>query len=81
MEETAMKALGRGFDLAYDFRLRFAKAARLVEVDQANVRGVAVPCRRPAPVPLRCTRLQSGWATRSCDSFDLKFFDVIAKLC
>jgi hypothetical protein len=43
--EGALAALGRGFDLANDFRLRFAKGARgrLVELDEKHLHDVAIP--------------------------------------
>ena len=38
------RALGAGFDLTSDFRLRFAKLRRrLVDLDEAGVRDVPVP--------------------------------------
>ncbi|EAZ23020.1 hypothetical protein OsJ_06716 [Oryza sativa Japonica Group] len=36
-------ALGAGFDLTSDFRLKFAKEGRLVELDEAGARDVPVP--------------------------------------
>ncbi|KAF3323731.1 MACPF domain-containing protein [Carex littledalei] len=43
--EAALAALGRGFDLANDFRLRFAKGGRgrLVELDEKSLHDVAIP--------------------------------------
>lgn len=43
--EAALAALGRGFDLANDFRLRFAKGerGRLVELDDKILHDVAIP--------------------------------------
>ncbi|XP_006647301.1 MACPF domain-containing protein At1g14780-like [Oryza brachyantha] len=42
--ERAARALGAGFDLTSDFRLRFAKEGRrLVELDEAGARDVPVP--------------------------------------
>lgn len=42
MEVRAMEALGKGFDLTSDFRLKFTKE-RLVELDHQNKRDVIVP--------------------------------------
>lgn len=41
--ERAAMALGAGFDLTSDFRLKFAKEGRLVELDEAGARDVPVP--------------------------------------
>lgn len=44
MEMRALEALGKGFDFASDFRLKFAKGGgRLVVVDELNKRDVVVP--------------------------------------
>lgn len=46
VEVRAMEALGKGFDLSSDFRLKFAKGCdggRLVVIDEANKRDIAVP--------------------------------------
>lgn len=42
MEVRAMEALGSGFDLASDFKLKFAKG-RVVVLDERNTRDVVVP--------------------------------------
>ncbi|KAH9679987.1 MACPF domain-containing protein [Citrus sinensis] len=42
--EVAMEALGKGFDLTSDFRLRFAKGSqRLVVLDEVNKRDLLIP--------------------------------------
>ncbi|KAK2641710.1 hypothetical protein Ddye_023473 [Dipteronia dyeriana] len=42
--EEAMEALGKGFDLTSDFRLRFTKGGgRLVVVDEFNKRDISIP--------------------------------------
>lgn len=46
VEVTALRALGLGFDLTNDFRLRFAKGyphQRLVEIDDNNSRDILIP--------------------------------------
>ncbi|KAL6970882.1 hypothetical protein U1Q18_030560 [Sarracenia purpurea var. burkii] len=47
IEVRALEALGSGFDLASDFRLKFAKACpgggRLVVLDEANKRDIVIP--------------------------------------
>lgn len=49
MEETekievrAMEALGKGFDISGDFRLKYAKGTRLVELDDTNKRDIVFP--------------------------------------
>ncbi|KAE8022922.1 hypothetical protein FH972_008683 [Carpinus fangiana] len=44
MEMRALEALGKGFDFANDFRLKFAKGGgRLVVVDELNKRDVVIP--------------------------------------
>ena len=47
IEVRALEALGLGFDLASDFRLKFAKGCpgggRLVVLDETNKRDIVVP--------------------------------------
>ena len=46
VEVMALRALGLGFDLTNDFRLRFAKGyphRRLVELDESNTRDIVIP--------------------------------------
>lgn len=47
MEVRAMEALGKGFDLSSDFRLKFAKGinevGRLVVLDETNKRDIVIP--------------------------------------
>ncbi|KAA8527872.1 hypothetical protein F0562_035259 [Nyssa sinensis] len=47
IEIRAMEALGSGFDVASDFRLKFAKGypggGRLVEIDDVNKRDIVIP--------------------------------------
>lgn len=42
IEVRAMEALGSGFDLASDFKLKFAKR-RVVALDEANKRDIVIP--------------------------------------
>ncbi|KAJ4828831.1 hypothetical protein Tsubulata_008913 [Turnera subulata] len=44
VEVRAIEALGKGFDLSSDFRLKFAKGSgRLVALDEANRRDILIP--------------------------------------
>lgn len=46
IEMRALEGLGKGFDLASDFRLKFAKGIegrRLVELDEVNKRDILIP--------------------------------------
>jgi len=46
VEMVALESLGKGFDLASDFRLRFAKGIhgeRLVVLDEQNKRDILIP--------------------------------------
>lgn len=43
IELRAVEALGLGFDLTSDFRLKFAKKERLVVLDEAHKRNVVIP--------------------------------------
>jgi len=47
VEMVALECLGKGFDLASDFRLRFAKegkcSKRLVVLDEQNKRDILIP--------------------------------------
>jgi hypothetical protein len=44
VEMRALEALGKGFDLTSDFRLKFAKGSkRLVAVDEFNKRDIVIP--------------------------------------
>lgn len=47
IEMRALECLGKGFDLASDFRLKFAKGLgggkRLVELDEVNKRDIVIP--------------------------------------
>ncbi|XP_023912363.1 MACPF domain-containing protein At1g14780 [Quercus suber] len=60
IEMKAMEALGKGFDLTNDFRLKFAKGTqRLVVVDEFNNRDILIPAGPTIPaVPLdiRCDK-------------------------
>ena len=60
IEMKAMEALGKGFDLTSDFRLKFAKGTqRLVVVDEFNNRDILIPAGPTIPaVPLdiRCDK-------------------------
>lgn len=48
IEMKAMEALGKGFDLTSDFRLKFAKGTqRLVVVDEFNNRDILIPAGPP----------------------------------
>lgn len=42
IEVRAMEALGSGFDLASDFKLKFAKG-RVVALDESNKRDIVIP--------------------------------------
>lgn len=60
IEVRAMEALGLGFDLASDFRLKFAKGGeRLVVLDEGRERDVVVPggpTIRRVPEGIRCDK-------------------------
>ncbi|KAL4271477.1 hypothetical protein GQ457_13G028540 [Hibiscus cannabinus] len=43
IEVTAMEALGKGFDITGDFRLKYAKGTRLVVLDETNKRDIVFP--------------------------------------
>lgn len=46
VEMVALECLGKGFDMASDFRLRFAKGipgGRLVVLDEENKRDILIP--------------------------------------
>ncbi|KAK8684882.1 hypothetical protein V6N13_040897 [Hibiscus sabdariffa] len=43
MEVRAIQALGKGFDISGDFRLKYAKGRRLVELDETNKRDIVFP--------------------------------------
>ncbi|KAL4312244.1 hypothetical protein GQ457_01G034380 [Hibiscus cannabinus] len=43
IELIAMEALGKGFDITGDFRLKYAKGTRLVELDETNKRDIVFP--------------------------------------
>lgn len=60
IERMALEALGKGFDLASDFRLKFAKGSkRLVVVDELNKRDIVIPGGRTirgVPQDIRCDK-------------------------
>ncbi|KAG4179899.1 hypothetical protein ERO13_A10G133000v2 [Gossypium hirsutum] len=43
IEVRAMEALGKGFDISGDFRLKYAKGARLVVLDETDKRDIVLP--------------------------------------
>ncbi|GMJ01756.1 hypothetical protein like AT1G14780 [Hibiscus trionum] len=43
IEVIAMEALGKGFDITGDFRLKYAKGTRLVVLDETNKRDIVFP--------------------------------------
>ncbi|XVF84503.1 hypothetical protein PTKIN_Ptkin17bG0042000 [Pterospermum kingtungense] len=43
IEERAMEALGKGFDISGDFRLKYAKGTRLVVLDDTDKRDIVFP--------------------------------------
>ncbi|KAK9029880.1 hypothetical protein V6N11_031322 [Hibiscus sabdariffa] len=43
IEVRAMEALGKGFDISGDFRLKYAKGTRLVVLDETNKRDIVLP--------------------------------------
>lgn len=43
IEVRAMEALGKGFDVSGDFRLKYAKGSRLVVLDETNPRDIVFP--------------------------------------
>ena len=43
IEVRAMEALGKGFDISGDFRLKYAKGTRLVVLDETNKRDIVFP--------------------------------------
>ncbi|KAK8506297.1 hypothetical protein V6N13_100348 [Hibiscus sabdariffa] len=43
IEVRAMEALGKGFDISGDFRLKYAKGTRLVVLDETIKRDIVLP--------------------------------------